>query len=112
MAPSFNNYPLSSKICPVYVDDVVDLISRLCLTDKTQHRIYNASGHITTLGKLVDTIREYIPDAQISFNEDGKLYQETHVAYNIDNSRAIAEFDRNLRSFKEAMLATHERGES
>ena len=98
------NYKSSSRVCPVYVDDVVEFIIALCLRDKIGHQVYNASGHITTLGELANTIREYIPDAQISFNEDGRIYEEMQ-ACNIDNNRAATELDWQPRGVREIVFS-------
>ena len=98
------NYKSSSKVCPGYMDDVVEFITLLCLRDNIRYQGYNASGHITTLGELTNTIRGYIPDAQISFNEDGTIYKQMQ-ACNIDNGRAVNESNWRPRGIRETVFA-------
>ena len=42
------------------------------MKDKPVHANYNAGGHTIGLGELADMVHEFLPDAQISFdNETG-----------------------------------------
>ncbi|MBV9247864.1 MAG: NAD(P)-dependent oxidoreductase [Acetobacteraceae bacterium] len=85
---------------PVHVDDIAEVFVRVVLADKPKHRIYNSGGHSISLGALADMVREFLPDAQISFEKDtgGK---EISGNYLIDNSRLVEEFGVQYRPFRE-----------
>src|ERR1700720_4770617 len=76
---------------PVHVDDIAEVFARVLLTDKPRHAVYNTGGTPISLGDLATLVREFLPDAQISFeNETGG--KETSGNYLIDNTRLIQEF--------------------
>jgi nucleoside-diphosphate-sugar epimerase len=89
--------------CPVHVDDVAEAFSRVLLSDKPTHRIYNSGGIAISLGEIADIVRSYLPDAQISFDkENGGKEQSGN--YMIDNSRLMSEFGVQYRPYRERVL--------
>lgn len=88
---------------PVHVDDVADVFTRVTMADKPQHPTYNTGGHATSLGQLADLVRELIPDADISFDEQtgGK---EHCTNWLIDNSRLRDEFGVSYPPFRERVI--------
>ena len=57
---------------PIHVDEIAEIFARVVTKDKPDHAIYNTGGHTISLGDLADLVREFLPDAQITFdNETG-----------------------------------------
>lgn len=89
--------------CPVHVDDIAEVFTRVLLTDRPQHAIYNTGGTAISLGELADMVRGFLPDAQITFtHESGGREQSGN--YLIDNSRLVKEFGVQYRPFRERVL--------
>ena len=74
--------------CPIHVDDIAEVFARVLLTDKPRHAVYNSGGTPISLGELTELVREFLPDARITFEHEtgGKA---TSGNYLIDNSRLI-----------------------
>jgi nucleoside-diphosphate-sugar epimerase len=89
--------------CPVHVDDIAEVFTRVLLTDKPEHTIYNTGGTAISLGELADIVRGFLPDARIEFeHETGGREQSGN--YLIDNSRLVKEFGVQYRPFRERVL--------
>jgi nucleoside-diphosphate-sugar epimerase len=89
--------------CPVHVDDIAEVFARVLMTDKPRYQVYNSGGTPISLGDLADLVREFLPDAQISFeNETGGREQSGN--YMIDNSRLVQEFGVQYRPYRERVL--------
>jgi nucleoside-diphosphate-sugar epimerase len=88
---------------PVHVDDIAEVFARVLLTDKPRHAVYNTGGTAISLGDLANLVREFLPDAQISFeNETGG--KETSGNYLIDNTRLIQEFGLQYLPYRQRVL--------
>jgi nucleoside-diphosphate-sugar epimerase len=72
------------------------------LADAPRYAIYNSGGTPISLGELADIVREYIPEAQITFDSDGGL--EDSGNYLVDNSRLRQEFDIAYAPFRTRVL--------
>ena len=89
--------------CPIHVDDIAEVFARVVMNDKPKHWIYSTGGTAISLGDLADIVRGFLPDAQISFeNETGG--KELSGNYLIDNSRLIEEFGVQYRPYRERVL--------
>jgi nucleoside-diphosphate-sugar epimerase len=89
--------------CPVHVDDVAEVFARVIMKDKPEHAVYNTGGHTISMGDLASLVREFLPDAQISFdNEVGG--KERSGNYLIDNTRLVQEFGVQYRPYRERVL--------
>jgi nucleoside-diphosphate-sugar epimerase len=89
--------------CPVHVDDIAEVFTRVLLADKPRHSIYNSGGTAISLGDLADIVRGYLPDAQINFeNETGGKAQSGN--YLIDNRRLVEEFGVQYRPYPQRVL--------
>jgi len=88
---------------PVHVDDIAEVFARVLLTDKPRHAVYNTGGTPISLGDLATLVREFLPDAQISFEHEtgGK---ETSGNYLIDNTRLIQEFGLQYLPYRQRVL--------
>ena len=74
-----------------HVDDVAEVFYRAGTASTVRHRVYQAGGHTVTFGRLAGIVREFMPDAAISFDP------QSTTAYNIapvlfDNSRIKEDF--------------------
>ena len=89
--------------CPIHVDDIAEVFCRVLLSEKPAHRIYNSSGTSISLGEIADLVRSYLPDAQISFDNDsgGK---DVSGNYMIDNTRLVSEFGVQYRPYRDRVL--------
>jgi nucleoside-diphosphate-sugar epimerase len=89
--------------CVLHVDEVADVFARVVLAEKPAHRIYNTGGTTVTLGELADIVRSFIPDAQISFEQESGARQR-NATYLLDNSRLVSEFGICFRPFGDQVL--------
>ena len=89
--------------CPVHVDEIAEIFARVIMTDKPQHWVYNTGGIAISLGEIADMVREFLPDAKITFDKEtgGK---ELSGNYLIDNSRLVQEFGVQYRPYRERVL--------
>ena len=73
------------------------------LTDKPRHAVYNSGGTPISLGELADLVREFLPDAQISFEQEtgGKASSGNYL---IDNSRLVQEFGLQYLPYRRRIL--------
>jgi predicted N-formylglutamate amidohydrolase len=55
------------------------------------------------LGELADMVREFLPDAQISFDHETGG-RERSGNFMIDNSRVVTEFGMQFRPYRERVL--------
>jgi nucleoside-diphosphate-sugar epimerase len=88
---------------PVHVDDIAEVFARVLLTDKPRHAVYNTGGTPISLGELADLVREFLPDAQITFEHEtgGK---EASGNYLIDNRRLIQEFGLQYLPYRQRVF--------
>jgi nucleoside-diphosphate-sugar epimerase len=74
----------------IHVEDIAEVFARVLLADAPQHALYNSGGSPVSLGELADIVRQYLPDAQITFAEEGG--REESGNYLVDWSRLAKEF--------------------
>ena len=74
----------------IHVEDIAEVFTRVLLADKPKHDVYNSGGIPASLGELADVVRGFLPDAQITFAEEGG--REESGNYLVDNSRLGKEF--------------------
>jgi nucleoside-diphosphate-sugar epimerase len=89
--------------CPIHVDDIAEVFTRVLLTDKPKHAVYNSGGVAISLGDIAEMVREFLPDAQITFQHDtgGK---ESSGNYLIDNTRLVQEFGVQYLPYRQRVL--------
>ena len=85
---------------PIHVDDVAEAFLRVTLAGKPKHTVYNTGGYATSLGELADLVSQFIPDADIVFEQDtgGK---EHCTNWLIDDSRLRQEFGIHRPPFRD-----------
>ena len=74
----------------VHVEDMAEVFARVLLADAPKHDLYNSGGVPVSLGELADIVRGFLPDARITFAEEGG--REDSGNYLVDNSRLATEF--------------------
>ena len=74
----------------IHVDDIAEVFARVLLADAPRHDIYNSGGVAVSLGELADLVREFLPDAKITFEQEGG--REESGNYLVDNSRLRKDF--------------------
>ena len=89
--------------CPLHVDDIAEVFARVLLTDKPRYPVYNSGGTPISLGELADLVREFLPDAEITF-ERGTGGKEASGNYLIDNSRLVQEFGVQYLPYRQRVL--------
>lgn len=95
--------PFKSRMrTPIYVEDIAEAFVRVSMAGSTRYPIYNSGGTPISLGDLADMVRGYIPDAQISFEDEGGFEESGN--YLIDNSRLLAEFELRYQPFPASVL--------
>jgi nucleoside-diphosphate-sugar epimerase len=89
--------------CPIHVDDIAEVFTRVLLADKPKHAVYSSGGIAISLGEIADIVREFIPDARISFEREtgGKA---TSGNYLIDNTRLVQEFGVQYLPYRQRVL--------
>jgi nucleoside-diphosphate-sugar epimerase len=89
--------------CPIHVDEVAEIFARVIMEDKPKEWVYNTGGVAVSLGEIAEMVREFLPDAKVSFDKDsgGK---EISGNYLIDNTRLVQEFGVQYRPYRERVL--------
>jgi len=89
--------------CPIHVDEIAEIFARVIMTDKPKNWVYNTGGQAISLGELADLVREFLPNAEITFEKEtgGK---ELSGNYLIDNTRLVQEFGVQYRPYRERVL--------
>src|ERR1700745_2138572 len=89
--------------CPGHVDDIAEVFARVLLTDKPRGAVYSTGGTPISLGDVANLVREFPPDAQITFEHEtgGK---ESSGNYLIDNTRLIQEFGLQYLPYRQRVF--------
>src|SRR5438552_10485688 len=74
----------------IHVDDIAEVFIRVLLADKPRHDLYNSGRIPASLGELGDIVRGFLPDAQITFAQEGGRDESGN--YLVDWSRLASEF--------------------
>jgi len=74
----------------IHVEDIAEVFVRVLLADAPRHHLYNSGGIPASLGELADIVRGFLPDARITFAEEGG--REDSGNYLVDWSRLAKEF--------------------
>ena len=97
--PGFANWPSAAPRNIVGVADIAQLYTKLALADRVKRDTYMGTGPSPTGRDLAGIVQKYLPDAEITFNENARV-----PAWNFDNSRAVKEFDWKIQSVEEMVL--------
>lgn len=58
----------------IYVDDVAEIMTRLCLADRLAAPIYCGPSTVVTVADAVAAVRGHIPDAEVAYAPDAAAY--------------------------------------
>jgi nucleoside-diphosphate-sugar epimerase len=98
------NMPYKDSMrAPVHVDEIAEIFARVTMKDKPEQAIYNTGGQTISLGEIADIVREFLPDAQITFDKETGG-RELSGNFMIDNSRLVQEFGIQFRPYRERVL--------
>lgn len=89
----------------LYLDDLAELFAKVTLAERLQRPLYHGSANVCTLRQIAETVRGFIPDARISFNEAG-LRWERLAPYLMDNSTSVHELEWHPQGLQD-MVFTH-----
>jgi len=97
------NFPYKAMMrLPIHVEDISEVFTRVLMSDSPHHSIYNSGGTPISLGDLAEMVREFLPDAQITFGDDGGLEESGN--YLVDNSRLLGEFELEYAPFRTRVM--------
>ncbi|HEX6212386.1 MAG TPA: NAD(P)-dependent oxidoreductase [Methylomirabilota bacterium] len=74
----------------IHVEDMAEIFARVLLAEAPRHSLYNSGGIPVSLGELADIVRGFLPDARITFAQEGG--REDSGNYLVDWSRLAKEF--------------------
>lgn len=95
-------FPSSNKDCWIYKDDAAEQFVRLALKEKLSHLAYNTGGECLSGAEMAALICRWLPDAQISFEEEKPL---TKLIDNQDSRRIEEEIGFRFRPVIEGVRA-------
>jgi len=88
---------------PIHVDDIAEVFARVTAAEKPKHALYNSGGHTISMGDLAAMVKEFVPDAKITFeHETGG--REKSGSFLIDNSKLVQEFGLQYAPFRSRVL--------
>ena len=90
---------------PLHVEDMAEVFLRVTVAEETAHSIYNSGGHSMSLGDLADVVREFLPEAEITFGADEGGREDSGI-HLMDNSRLVEEFELQYAPFRQRVLET------
>jgi nucleoside-diphosphate-sugar epimerase len=97
--PGFANWPSSGPRNIVGVADIAQLYTKIALADEVKYDTYMGTGPSPTGREIAAIVKKYLPNAQISFDENARV-----PAWNFDNSRTVKEFAWKIQSVEEMVL--------
>ena len=90
---------------PLHVEDIAEVFLRVTLAEETAHAIYNSGGNSTSMGDLAAIVREFLPEAEITFDEE-EGGRESSGLFLMDNSRLVEEFEVEYAPLRQRVLET------
>lgn len=94
----------------MYVKDASRVLIELkdAQESKLRQRVYNVDGFLANITEVANTVKKYIPDAQITFDwdksEDMKTYNRAN-SFKVDNMLATEDFGYEPRYLLDEMVA-------
>jgi nucleoside-diphosphate-sugar epimerase len=89
--------------CPLHVDDIAEVFARVLMADKPRHPVYSSGGTPISIGELADLVREFLPDAKITFDHETGG-RESSGNWLIDNNRLVQEFGVQYLPYRQRVL--------
>ena len=83
----------------IHAEDAAEIFVRAALSEGLNHRTYISGGQLATIKDMADTVRSFIPDAQITTGD-----QAVPHVYLVDNSRMLADIGYELAPLRVRVL--------
>ena len=83
----------------IHTGDAAGIFVGAVLSEGLNHRIYISGGHLATIRDMADTVRSFIPDAQITTGD-----QAVPHIYMVDNSRMLADIGYEMAPLRVRVL--------
>ena len=83
----------------IHAEDAAEIFVRAALAETLEHRIYISGGSLATIKDMADTVRSFIPDAEITTGE-----QAVPHVYLVDNSRMLADIGYEIAPLRHRVL--------
>ena len=83
----------------IHAEDAAEIFVEVALKEELSHQVYISGGHLATIQDMADTVREFIPDAQITTGDR----PVPHV-YLLDNSRMLADIGYEMPPLRVRVL--------
>ncbi len=100
--PASLPFPAANRENWIYVDDCAEQLVRLALKRDLQHYVYNSGGETVTTAELIRQVKQHLPDADISVDENKPC---TPLIDDMDGNRLQAEIDFFPRPLSAGLLA-------
>ena len=94
-------FPEDNKDNWIYVEDCAEQMIQLCLKDKINHFVYNTGSETISGKELAGIIKQIIPDAKISFDNNAAY---TPFIDDQDDTRIREELSFKPRTLKQGIL--------
>jgi nucleoside-diphosphate-sugar epimerase len=87
--------------CIIHANDVAEAVAQIALSaHPPKHAVYNTGGETLSLGDIAAIVREFVPDANISFDHEvGGAHRAG--AYKFNNDRITTEFGVVYKAYRE-----------
>ena len=95
-------FPPETRDCWIYVDDCAEQLVRLALKPRISHFAYNNGGHSVTARELAALVRQWLPSAEIEFDN---TKPPTPLIDSMDGTRLEREIDFKPRPLIEGIRA-------
>ncbi len=89
------------KFSTIIADDVAEFMRLALHADSSPHSAYNLGGPPVTLRDFAAAVKQFIPDAQITF---GNEPEDCELPWKVNCDRAKADFGFSLMSLEQAVL--------
>jgi nucleoside-diphosphate-sugar epimerase len=93
----------NQKTLLIYVDDAAEILVRLCYAENLKYLVYNSCAYSVTLKQLAETVKKFIPEADIRFNEKAA---DQPLVYSWSSERLEKEFGIKIPPLEE-MVKKH-----
>ena len=98
------SFPFADAMrCPIHVDDIAEVFSRVLLADKPKHAVYSTGGTAISLGEPGQYRARFSPGCADRVREADRR-KEISGNYLIDNTRLVQEFGMQYRPYRERVL--------
>ena len=83
----------------IHAEDAAEIFVRATLSERLNHRVYISGGTLATIKDMADTVRSFIPEANITTGD-----QSIPHVYLVDNSRMLADIGYEIAPLRQRVL--------